>query len=91
LPRSIGGRSVLTVFETAIALRCTGQHIRKLYDAHQLRAVDIASPKTSPSPGGEGRGEGERNPAERQYLRIARESLVAFVTIRLARQNNITL
>lgn len=74
LPSSIGSRSVLTVFETATALRCTGQHIRKLYDAQCLRAVDIAS-----------RG------SQTLALRIARESLIAFVQIRLARQNNITL
>lgn len=74
LPSSLGSRSVLTVFETATALRCTGQHVRKLYDNRLLRAVDIASPSSQIA-----------------TLRIARESLVAFVTIRLARQNNIKI
>jgi hypothetical protein len=74
LPSSIGSRSVLTVYETASALRCTGQHIRTLYDAQLLRALDIGSPGSALA-----------------SLRIARESLVAFVQIRLARQNNLDL
>lgn len=72
----IASRSVLTVDETAAALRCTGQHVRTLYDANHLRALNISAQSSVLSP---------------QHLRVARESLVAFVTIRLARQNNITL
>jgi hypothetical protein len=76
----MGARSVLTVDESAQALRCTGEHIRQLYNADFLRALDIGAQSSALSP--------QSSPL---HLRIVRESLVAFVAIRLARQNNIDL
>lgn len=71
----IGARSALNVSEAAQALVCDGDHIRNLYAHRLIAGLDIAS-----NPG-----------SSPLHLRVSRDSLAAFVTRRLARQNNIDL
>jgi hypothetical protein len=70
----ISQRQSLTILETAAALRCAASHVRDLHKLNQLTATNIS---TTPDAGP-------------QTLRIQRPSLVTFVQVRLARENNLS-